>query len=213
MRARVLILCEHSGIVRNAFADAGCDAWSCDLLPSITPGQHYTCDAIDLLRTGQHWDLIISHPPCTYLSYAGNALWSDDHRALSRCLAATFFMQCWHAPARYVCVENPRGIMYKIFRQPDQEIHPYYFGDSFLKRTGLWLRNLPLLKYQLQPTLFDSSISGVKPKPYLITKDGKALHWLDSIRTKDAGLLRSRTSPHIARAMVEQWLPVISNKF
>lgn len=140
---RLLVACEYSATVREAFAAKGWDAWSCDLLPSDLPGKHYQCSALDVIDLG--WDLLIAFPPCTYLTYAGMANWYDEGRAEKRIKAAEFFMQMYNAPISHVCVENPRGIMSQLFRKPDMEIHPWYFGDREMKRTNLWLKNLPPL--------------------------------------------------------------------
>lgn len=109
--------------------------------------------------------MAIFFPPCTYLTYAGMANWYDKGRAEKRIEAASFFMQCYNAPIQHICVENPQGIMDKIFRKHDQEIHPYYFGEPQMKRTHLWLKNLPLLQYRLQTDLFETKTASVKPLP------------------------------------------------
>ena len=164
---RVLIACEYSGITREAFAARGHDAWSCDLLPSEIPGRHFQTDVLKVLDMG--WDLLIAHPPCTYLSYAGMRFWQDPERTRKRIAAADFFMRLYQANIPRVCVENPRGIMSKLFRPPDQEIHPWYFGEPQMKRTGLWLRGLPPLRYQLQPDLFSPTAPvQAAPPPVLL---------------------------------------------
>lgn len=161
---KVLIACEYSGIVRDAFAALGHYAVSCDLLPSETPGNHYQGNVLDIINDS--WDLMIAHPPCTYLSYASMAVWSVPGRTMKRIKAAEFFMNLYEADIDRICVENPRGIMSQIFRRPDMEIHPYYFGDAQMKRTDLWLKNLPLLEYQKHPNLFSQEITATKkPEP------------------------------------------------
>ena len=173
---RMLSACEYSGITRDAFSNLGWDAWSCDLLPTESEqtareGKHYQCDIFDVLY--QDWDLLIAFPPCTYLTYAGMSNWYDEGRAMKRIEAAMFFMQLWEAPIKHICIENPQGIMSKIFRQPDMTIHPYYFGDQEMKRTNLWLKNLPPLKYQLETDLFGEKTAACKPKPVAITRRRK----------------------------------------
>lgn len=121
---KVLIACEYSGITRDAFSALGCDAYSCDLLPTTNPGKHYQKNALEVLHLG--FDLLIAHPPCTRLSYAGMNVWSNPDKTVERINAAMFFMQLYNAPIKHVCIENPQGIMSKIFREPNQEIHPYF---------------------------------------------------------------------------------------
>lgn len=200
---RVLVACEHSGAVRDAFAAKGHDAWSCDLLPSLTPGQHIQADVLSILDQG--WDLMIAHPPCTYLTTAAVRHWKRPGWAEKQLEAARFFMTLYNAPIPRVCVENPRGAMARFFRKADQEIHPWMFGDSEMKRTGLWLRNLPKL-FWLEGGLFNTAAS--RPAPLAFYSEtskqpGKARYFVDS-GTKDP-LIRSRTFPAIARAMADQW--------
>lgn len=215
MKKSVLIACEYSGIVRTAFEQIGWSAVSCDLLPTEMPGNHYQGDVMDIINDS--WDLMIAFPPCTYLTYAGMRDWQKIERVKERIKAADFFMKLYNADIPHICVENPRGIMYKIFRQPDQEIHPYYFGDNDMKRTGLWLKNLPVLKYQLQPDLFNPSIKPKhKPEPIQVQirkKTGRKVNRYrsDATNTKHFmnGQERSRFFPSIAKAMAEQWTEYI----
>lgn len=208
---KVLIACEYSGIVRDAFAALGHYAVSCDLLPSESPGNHYQGYVLDIINDG--WDLMIAHPPCTFLSYASMAVWSVPGRTMKRIKAAEFFMQLFEADIDKICVENPRGIMSQLFRKPDMEIHPYYFGDKQMKRTNLWLKNLPALQYQLQPDLFSQKVTATeKPKPIQIqvrrkTGQIKKRYTCDNtlgVHFKN-GHERSRFFPGIAKAMAEQW--------
>lgn len=197
---RVLVACEHSGAVRDAFAALGHDAWSCDLLPSLQPGQHIQADVRQILADG--WDLLIAHPPCTYLSYAGMRWWHEPGRAEKRQAALAFFMAMVNAPVPHVCVENPRGLPCQAYRQPDQVIHPYYFGDPALKRACLWLKNLPPLWWSEPGELF--SVTAVeRPQPTSIDSTGKARHFVDG--TARDPLVRSRTFPAVAAAMAAQW--------
>ena len=148
---RVLIACEYSGTVREAFRKKGHDAMSCDIIPTEIPGHHYEGDIFDVLY--EDWDLMIAHPPCTYLSNAGaRHLYPTKgqlnlERFQKGLEAKDFFMQLWQVPhIDKVCVENP--ISSKVFRMPphSQQIQPYEYGHPFKKATRLWLRNLPLLK-------------------------------------------------------------------
>jgi hypothetical protein len=190
---KVLIACEFSGVVREAFKARGHDAWSCDLLPTEIPGKHFEGDVFQIINGG--WDLMIAHPPCTYLSYAGTRHWNVPGRGEKRREALGFFMALYEAPVNKICIENPVGYPNSVWRKPEQIIHPYYFGDPFQKRTCLWLKNLPSLKHD----------GGVKPPPYYLTSTkGKAITWTEGV-TKDRAKERSKTFPGIARAMAEQW--------
>ena len=179
---RVLIACEFSGIVREAFAAHGHDAWSCDLLPSEQPGQHYQRDVRELL--GKPWDLMIAFPPCTYLCNSGARWWKDRQREQQEALA--FVRLLLDAPMPRVCVENPEGRISTAIRKPDQYIHPWEYGHGEEKKTGLWLKNLPLL----QPTQL------MAERVQRVWRMGQTRH-----RSQD----RSRTYPRIAAAMSQQW--------
>ncbi|KKL97890.1 hypothetical protein LCGC14_1829960 [marine sediment metagenome] len=144
---RVLICCEFSGIVRDAFKAKGHDAWSCDLLPTEREGQHIQGDVLDILNDG--WDMILAFPPCTYLCVSG-IRWighpkHPNRRELQR-QAIDFFMAFINSKAPKVVVENPISIMSTKYRKPDQIIRPCMFGDDSNKATCLWLRKLPKLK-------------------------------------------------------------------
>lgn len=195
---KVLVACEFSGIVRDAFIKRGHDAWSCDLLPTEKPGPHIKGDVIKILDEG--WDLMIAHPPCTYLSVVGNR-WNSPEREKKRDDAFGFFMALMNAPIHMICIENPVGYINTHYKKPDQIIHPYYFGDPVQKRTCLWLKNLPLLKY-------NKSLN--KPEPLYICQGekckGKKINWVEGIKgVKDRSKERSRTFTGIAQAMAEQW--------
>ena len=180
---RVLVACEFSGIVREAFRERGHDAWSCDLLPTEIPGQHYECDVQDVLRGD--WDLMVAHPPCTHLAVSGARWfkskpkeWQDD--------ALEFVRLLLDAPIPRVCVENPKSIISTRIRKPDQIIHPWMFGHGEKKETHLWLRGLlPLSPSQI--------VDGRLPKVYLESP------------SPDRWKNRSRTYTGIAKAMAEQW--------
>lgn len=220
----MLAACEYSGVVRDAFSLSGWDAWSCDIIPTESEltkqeGKHYQCDVFDVLY--RDWDLLIAFPPCTYLTYAGTANWLDEGRVMKRIEGAKFFMQLWEAPIPHICIENPRGIMTGIFRTPDMEIHPWYFGDKEMKRTCIWLKNLPLLKYQLENDLFSERTATDKPEPIAIevrrsTGIIKKRYFNDYVfgnyLSDQRSHLRSRFWPGIARAMAEQWTDYIKNK-
>lgn len=179
---RVLIACEFSGIVRDAFLKLGFDAVSCDLLDTERPGPHVKGDVRDILCDG--WDLMIAHPPCTYLSAVGSRYWK--YRAHEQQLAIQFFLELANAPIKRIAIENPSGIMSTVYRKPDQYIEPWWFGSERSKRTGLWLKNLP----KLRPTkIVDNHCEWILKVPC----------------NKDRWKIRSRTDFAIAEAMACQW--------
>ena len=200
---KVLIACEYSGIVRDAFAAKGHDAWSCDILPTESPGNHFQGDVLEHLDKG--WDMMIAHPPCTYLSNAGarflypKGKLNEDRYELGL-KAKEFFMAIYNAPINKICVENP--ISSKIFALPkySQIIQPYEYGHPIQKRTCLWLKNLPILIHT----------NIVKPKIHSYLKSGKnkgkPIYFTESIGVStDRGKLRSKTFQGIAEAMANQW--------
>jgi hypothetical protein len=191
---KVLVACEFSGRVRDAFIAKGHDAMSCDLLPSETPGPHYQGDVFDVINDG--WDLMIAHPPCTHLAVSG-ARWFAEKRADGRQQESIeFFMKLANADIPRIAIENPVSIMSKLWRKPDQIIQPYMFGDPYSKKTCLWLKNLQPLE----------STNVVEPN--IITyKDGSRFSadygWSSNTR-------RSTTYQGIAYAMAEQWGGVVN---
>lgn len=181
---RVLVACEFSGVVRRAFRERGHDAWSCDLLPSLDNSEyHHECPVEALLKF-KSWDLIIAHPPCTYLAVSGNR-WYHNRPDLYE--PAAEFAKMFFDYADKVCAENPVGRLSKLWRKPDQYVQPWMFGHKETKKTGLWLKNLPLL----EPT---DIVEG--PYEQKIWKMGPS---------EDRGLLRSITYEGIAKAMANQW--------
>lgn len=196
---RVLVACEFSGAVRDAFRKLGHDAMSCDLLDTEAPGPHYKGDVRDVLHDG--WDLMIAHPPCTYLSNAG-ARWLypkgklNQERYEKGLKAKDFFNLLLNAPISRICVENPKPSLIYELPKESQVIHPYYFGDPYSKRTHLWLKNLPPLSSTKVVEIvgywcgsFTSKNKGNKSK-MLVGKTWKE---------------RSKTFPGIANAMANQW--------
>lgn len=198
---RVLVACEFSGVVRDAFCRRGHNAVSCDILDTENePARHIQMDVMELLRKGYHWDLMIAHPPCTYLSTCGNRHLGQPGRIEARQKAFEFFMALYNADIPKVCVENPHGYVNSHFRKPDQTIHPWFFGDPRMKRTGLWLRGIPLLRV-------DTSLYN-KPEPVYFTPDGRPKGWTHKTANRQvgkSGVERSVTSWVIAEAMAEQW--------
>jgi hypothetical protein len=179
---RVLIACEFSGIVRKAFKVAGHDAWSCDLLPTEIPGQHIQGDVTSIL--GDNWDLMIAHPPCTYLAVSG-ARWFKD-RQIEQFEALKFVLLLMTAPINSICVESPVSVISTLIRKPDQIIQPWMFGHGQMKKTCLWLKNLPVLT----PTKI---VPGRVQEIHLMSP------------SKDRWKNRSRTYSGIANAMASQW--------
>lgn len=193
---RVLIACEFSGTVRDAFAARGHDAWSCDILPTERPGQHIVGDVLDVIGGG--WDLMVAHPPCTYLANSGaKHLYLGMKKEGGPCPyrwarmreGAAFFRALWTAPIPRVAIENPVMMGHAkalIGAEQSQSFQPYEFGHGEVKRTCLWLRGLP----KLHPTQIvegrEARVHKMAPSP-------------------DRWKERSRTFPGIAAAMAEQW--------
>lgn len=208
---KVLIACEFSGVVRDAFAAKSWDAWSCDIIPSEREGNHILGDVREVL--GQGWDMMIGHPPCKYLSYAGSRVWNDDGRKELRDKAMEFFMELWNAPIKHIALENPLGEPVAKLK-PTQKIHPYYFGAQARKRTLLWLKNLPPLLHSPNDTLFYPKTWCDKGE-LIKCPDGKirAKWYSDAFQLPPAERekVRSRTFPEIAEAMATQWTKYIKS--
>lgn len=205
---RVLVACEESQAVCIAFRERGHEAYSCDILPCSGghPEWHIQDDVLRHLNDG--WDMIIAHPPCTYLSYAATSVWNKEGRLRKRLDALEFFAQLWLAPINKICIENPMGCASPTIAKYTQVIQPYFFGDEESKRTCLWLKNLP----ELIPTNI------VKPKIYAYyktgKKKGKPIYGNDYLKfSEDRGQIRSKTFPGIAKAMAEQWGSIKINKY
>jgi site-specific DNA-cytosine methylase len=193
---RVLVACEFSGTVRDAFRALGHDAVSCDLLPSEKPGPHVCGDVRDVLYDG--WDLMVAHPPCTYLSRAGARWWRDPERMRKAGEAYAFVRELYDAPIGRVAIENPIGLMNRMWRYPDQTIQPWQFGDPYTKATCLWLRGLPQLTAthaRGEPQAWVRSNTGHGRRKGQRSQPGIAKN------AKDA----ARTFPGIAAAMAAQW--------
>lgn len=194
---KVLVACEFSGIVREAFTKRGHDAWSCDLLPTEIEGQHYQGYLEDFIGSGNEWDLIIAHPPCTHLAVSG-ARWFKDKKEKQK-YAVAFFMMIANRDCPKIAIENPVSIMSTVWRNPDQIIQPWQFGDPYQKTTCLWLKGLP----KLYPT-------NIVDKGEVYTaKSGKTMpKWYANawgLSPEDRMKVRSRTFQGIANAMAEQW--------
>ena len=213
---RVLVACEYSGTVRDAFTKRGHDAWSCDLLPSATGGQHYQGPLEYFIGSGRDWDLIIAHPPCTYLTGAAEWAYSDNpmingkprnikpgtligaERREAREYALSFVQMILGRDCPKICLENPVGIIGTRIRPAEQWIHPYMFGDDASKNTGLWLKGLP----KLIPTNYI--------EPRIVNGKKRWSNQTDSGQNKlgpsaDRALIRAKTYQGVADSMAAQW--------
>jgi len=179
---RVLVACEYSGTVRDAFAARGHDAWSCDLLPTERLGNHIHGDVLQHLH--RNWDLMIAHPPCTHLAVSG-ARWFKD-KQIEQAEALDFVHRLMDAPIPRIALENPISIISSRIRKPDQIIQPWQFGHGETKATCLWLKNLPKLLPANIVEGREARIHKMPPGP-------------------DRWKERSRTFEGIAQAMAEQW--------
>lgn len=193
---RVLVACEFSGIVRDAFRARGHDAVSCDLLPTERPGPHLRGDILEMGILDRAWDLVIAHPPCTHLAVSGAGRFAQKRADGRQQEGIDFFMRFTQLEhVLRVCIENPICIMSSVWRKPDQIIQPYEYGHPESKKTCLWLKGLP----KLVPTR-------ILPLP----ESGRWANQTPSGQnklgpSKDRAKIRSRTYQGIADAMAEQW--------
>ena len=178
----ILVACEYSGIVRSAFVALGHNAWSCDLLPTEIPGQHYQGDVRDLLK--EQWDLMIAHPPCTHLAVSGARYFY--RKQAEQAEALEFVRLLMGAPIEHIAIENPISVISSRIRKPDQIIQPWQFGHGETKATCLWLKNLP----KLQPS---NIVEGREQRVHKMPPSPE--RWKE----------RSRTYQGIANAMAAQW--------
>lgn len=205
----ILVACECSGRVRDAFITQGHNAVSCDILPSTSPGPHIQESA--LLHLDDGWDIMIGFPPCRYLSFAGNRSWHNPGRREARDSALDFFTQLWTANIKHICLENPMGVPHIAISPASQIINPYYFGDPERKRTCLWLKNLPKLIHIKTPELFLPVTHVAAPQPHWIEPSGRKVYFTQSHNTKSTrAALRAVTFPGIAQAMAVQWSQYIT---
>ena len=209
---KILIACEFSGIVREAFRKRGHDAWSCDLLPSDDNSPfHIQGDVLEILDHG--WDMMIAHPPCTYLTCSAEWAYKDVQtknikpgtlighaRRLARDQATDFFMRLANANVDRICLENPVGVMSTRWCKPDQYIQPNQFGDDASKNTGLWLKNLTRLVVDPAQRIQGRIVDG-KERWANQTDSGQNRLGPSANRWQ----LRSATYPGIAKAMAKQW--------
>jgi hypothetical protein len=201
---KILIACEYSGTVREAFSKLGHDAWSCDILETEIPGNHLQCDVREILGDG--WDMMIAHPPCTHLSSSGQWAFTKGIKDIKlKEEAIEFFMAIANAKCQRIAIENPIGVMSTIWRKPDQIIQPWNFGDLASKSTCLWLKGLP----KLVPNITDKP--EMEYHTWIDKKTGATKRmekWMYDIRTKphkERSALASKTFEGIAQAMANQW--------
>ena len=181
---KILVACEYSGTVRDAFIRAGHDAMSCDMLPTERPGPHYHGDVMDIL--GKDWDMLIAHPPCTHLAVSGARHFARKRESGEQQAAIDFFMSMANSGIEKIAIENPICIMSTVWRKPDQIIQPWQYGHGETKATCLWLENLP----PLTPTnIVDGREARIHKMP----------------PSADRWKLRSKTYHGIADAMAAQW--------
>lgn len=181
---KVLVACEYSGTVRDAFIRWGHEAMSCDLLPTDAPGPHYQGDVRDVLD--YPWDLMIAHPPCTHLAVSGARHFEEKRKDGRQQSAVSFFMMLARARIPRIAIENPVCVMSSFWRKPDQTIQPWMFGHGETKATCLWLKNLPPLK---STNVVDGREARIHRMP----------------PSADRWKLRSVTYAGIAEAMADQW--------
>lgn len=188
---KVLVACEFSGVVREAFTFHGHEAWSCDLLPTEIPGNHYQGDVLSILNEG--WDLMIAHPPCTHLAVSGARYFAQKRQQQAEAL--DFVRALLNAPIHLIALENPISVISSQIRKPDQIIQPWMFGHPESKSTCLWLKNLP----HLRPT----KILTRPPSGRWANQTPSGQNRLAPSPTR--ALERSRTYSGIAWAMAQQW--------
>ena len=199
MKLRVLVACEYSGSVRDAFRALGHDAMSCDLLPTDSPGPHHHGDVFEVINDG--FDLMVAHPPCTHLAVSG-ARWfklkqNEQKEALE------FVQRLMDAPIRHIAIENPVSIISSRIRRPEQIIQPWMFGDPFQKTTCLWLKNLP----GLEPTKIVDKGEFFEWTDKKTGKKKRQALWYKEAWSKGdmRWKIRSKTFQGIADAMADQW--------
>lgn len=202
---KVLVACEYSGVVRDAFIGGGHEAMSCDIIPTDVPGPHYQGSVLDIINDG--WDLMIAHPPCTYLTLTGNKWFKPEfaerfpNRHQQRQEAVDFFMALVNADIPKIAIENPIGVMSRIYRKPNQIVQPYEYGYETTKATCLWLKGLP----SLRPTKI------VSKGEVVISKSGNRMsRWYyetSKLPLKGGARAKARsvTFQGIADAMADQW--------
>ena len=194
---KILIACEFSGTVRDAFSKLGHDVTSCDLEPSAKPGNHYQGSVLDIINDG--WDMMIAHPPCTHLAVSGARHFEKKKADGRQQQGIDFFMALANSNIPRYAIENPIGIMSTLWRKPDQIIQPYEYGYPTTKATCLWIKNLPLLT----PTKIVD-----KGEVITFTSGKRMSKWFyesSRLKPKEREKMRNKTFQGIADAMAAQW--------
>lgn len=215
-KLNVLIACEFSGAIRREFRKLGHNAISCDLVEASDNSPYHHCGDVREIINSHQWDLLIAHPPCTYLTLAGNRWFKPEYaekyptRQQDRQDAIDFFMELYNADIPHIAVENPIGIMSSHFRKADQIIQPWQFGDPFQKSTCLWLKNLPKLaptnvvdKGEMYEFVSKKGVKKRQPKWYFDALVGKS--------PEERQKIRNTTFPGIAKAIAEQYSKFVLN--
>jgi hypothetical protein len=197
---KVLVACEFSGRVSSLLRDIGCDAYSCDLLPTestVYRKFHIQDDVLSIINHG--WDMMLAFPPCTHLSISGARYF--ERKRVRQEEALQFVKELWNAPIPFICIENPVSVISTRMRKPHQIIQPYQFGDDASKATYLWLKGLPKLKIPPEDTWIAPRIVDGKKRWASQLDSGQSRHTNITSRA----MKRSRTYPGIAHAMATQW--------
>ena len=215
-KLNVLIACEFSGAIRQEFRKLGHNAISCDLVEAVDNSPYHHCGDVRNIIPAYQWDLLIAHPPCTYLTLAGNRWFKPEYaekyptRQQDRQEAKDFFMELYNSHIPHIAVENPIGIMSSQFRKADQIIQPWQFGDPFQKSTCLWLKNLPKLaptnvvdKGEMYEFVSKKGVKKRQPKWYFDALVGKS--------PEERQKIRNTTFPGIAKAIAEQYSKFVLN--
>ena len=215
-KLNVLIACEFSGAIRREFRKLGHNAISCDLVEATDNSPYHHCGDVRNIIPAYQWDLLIAHPPCTYLTLAGNRWFKPEYaekyptRQQDRQEAKDFFMELYNSHIPHIAVENPIGIMSSQFRKADQIIQPWQFGDPFQKSTCLWLKNLPKLaptnvvdKGEMYEFVSKKGVKKRQPKWYFDALVGKS--------PEERQKIRNTTFPGIAKAIAEQYSKFVLN--
>lgn len=188
----VLVACEYSGVVSNAFRLMGHNAWSCDIVPGKSPDHHIVGDALEVINS-QKWDLVIAHPPCTYVAKAGlHHLINNPERQLQQKASIQFIKNIFNSSVSRVALENPIGALTKLWCAPTQIVYPWYWQEPYGKEICLWLKNLPPLHY-------DRSI--IKPKKLKSVMNHVNSRMSQAEKTR----IKSKFFHNVAMAMAEQW--------
>lgn len=213
---KVLVACEESQAVTIELRKLGIEAYSCDILPCSGGHLEWHIQGDVIQQLNKDWDMMIAFPPCTHLAVSGAAWFEQKRKDGRQQQGIDFFMSIVNAPISRIAIENPIGIMSKIYRKPDQVIQPYYFGDNAQKSTCLWLKNLPKLYHNDKPNLFDDIVTHTDKGDFYEWIDGKtgkvkkqplwyAKAFINKKSKESVGYERSKTFPGIAKAMAIQW--------